>query len=97
LSEVENKIEANEKALGAPVQIFKLMGFEAGVEPPKEMAPIVEIFKNQMAANEKTDFDLKLRQAELLQLMAQEQSRWTAFNAQLEALEKALTPIAPRR
>ena len=73
MSEVENKIEANEKVLGAPVQIFKLMGFEAGVEPPKEMG------------------------AELLQLMAQEQSRWTAFNAQLEALEKALTPIAPRR
>jgi hypothetical protein len=50
-----------------------------------------------MAASEKTDFDLKLRQAELLQLMPQEQSRWTAFNAELEALEKAMTPIAPRR
>jgi hypothetical protein len=53
--------------------------------------------RNPKNASEKTDFDLKLRQAELLQLMAQEQSRWTAFTAQLEALEKALTPIAPRR
>lgn len=97
LSEVQDKIEANEKGRGAPEQIFKLMGLEPGAEPPKEMAPMVEMFKNQMAATEKTDSDLKLRQSELMQLMAQEQSRWTAFNAQLEALEKAVTAIAPRR
>jgi hypothetical protein len=55
------------------------------------------MFKNQMAASERTDSDLKLRQAELMQLMTQEQSLWTAFNAQLEALEKAVTAIVPRR
>jgi hypothetical protein len=97
LAEVQDKIEANDKGRTAPEQIFKLMGLEAGAEPPKEMAPMLEMFKNQMAASEKTDADLKLRQAELMQLMTQEQSRWTAFNAQLEALEKALTAIAPRR
>jgi hypothetical protein len=32
-----------------------------------------------------------------MQLMAQEQSRWTALNAQLEALEKAVTAITPRQ
>jgi uncharacterized protein YlxW (UPF0749 family) len=57
----------------------------------------VEMFKNQMAASEKADSDLKLRQAELMQLMTQEQSRWTALNAQFETLEKALTAVAPRR
>ena len=97
LSEIGDKIEANEKGRAAPEQIFKLMGLEAGVEPPKEMAPMVEMFKNQMAASEKIDSDLKVRQAELMQLMTQEQSRWTAFNAQLEALEKAVAAIAPRR
>jgi hypothetical protein len=97
LAEIEDKIEANEKGRVAPEQILKLMGLEAGAEPPKEMAPIVEMFKNQMAASEKTDSDLRLRQAELTQLMTQEQSRWTAFNAQLEALEMAVTAIAPRR
>ena len=74
-----------------------MMGLEPGVEPPKEMAPIMEMFKNQMAGSEKADSDLKLRQAELTQLMTQEQSRWTAFNAQLETLENALTAAAPRR
>jgi hypothetical protein len=97
LSEVEDKIEANEKGRALPEQMFKLMGLEPGAEPPKEMAPFVEMFKNQVAASERTDSDLKLRQAELMQLMTQEQSRWTAFNAQLEALEKAVTAIVPRR
>ena len=97
LSEVEDKIEANEKGRVLPEQMFKMMGLEPGAEPSKEMAPMVEMFKNQMAASERTDSDLKLRQAELMQLMTQEQSRWAAFNAQLEALEKAVTAIAPRR
>ena len=97
LSEVEDKLQANEKNRAAPEQILKMMGLEPGAEPPKEMASIVEMFKNQMAAGEKTDSDLKLRQAELMQLMTQEQSRWTAFNEQLETLEKTLTPGLPRR
>ena len=97
LSEVEDKFQANEKNRAAPEQILKMMGLEPGAEPPKEMASIVEMFKNQMAASEKADSDLKLRQTELMQLMTQEQSRWTAFNAQLETLENALTPVAPRR
>jgi hypothetical protein len=96
LSEVEDKLAANEKGRAAPEQVFKLLGLEPGAEPSPAMAPIVEMFKNQLAASEKTDSDLKQRQAELMQLMTQEQSRWTAFNAQLEALEKAVT-AAPRR
>lgn len=97
LSEVEDKLQANEKNRAAPEQILKMMGLEPGAEPPKEMASVVEMFRNQMAASEKEDSDLKLRQTELMQLMTQEQSRWTAFNAQLEMLEKALTAVAPGR
>jgi hypothetical protein len=97
LSEVEDKLQANETNRTGPEQILKMMGLEPGAEPPKEMASIVEMFKNQMAASEKADSDLKLRQTELMQLMTQEQSRWTAFNAQLETLEQALTAVPPRR
>ena len=97
LSEVEDKLQANEKNRAAPEQIFKMMGLEPGAEPPKEMAGVLEMFKNQMAASEKTDSDLKARQTELLQLMTQEQTLWTTFNAQLATLEKALATVAPRR
>ena len=97
LSEVDDKLQANEQGRGAPEQALKLMGVEPGADPSKEMGPIVEMFRNQMTANAKTDSDLKLRQAELMQLMTQEQSQWTALNAQLEALEKAVAAITPRR
>jgi hypothetical protein len=97
LSEVDDKLQANEKGRAAPEQVLKLMGVEPGAEPSKEMAPIVEMFRNQMAGSDKSDSELRQRQAELMQLMTQEQSRWTTFNAQLEALEKAVTAIAPRR
>jgi chromosome segregation ATPase len=97
LSELEDKLQANEKNRAMPEYMFKMMGLEPGAEPPKEMGPVLEMFKKQMAASEKTDSDLKLRQTELLQLLTEEQSRWTAFNAQLEALESALAAVAPRR
>ena len=97
LSEVDDQLAASEQGRGAPEQVFKLLGIEPGAEPPAHLAPVVEMFKNQMAASEKKDSDLKLRQAELMQLMTQEQSRWTEFNAQLEAFEKAMTAMAPRR
>jgi hypothetical protein len=97
LSEVEDKLQANEKNRAMPEHMFKLMGVEPGAEPPKEMGLVLEMFKKQMAAGEKTDSDLKLRQTELMQLLTEEQSRWTAFNAQLEALESALAAIATRR
>ena len=61
------------------------------------MAPVIEMFKIQMAAAEKANTDLKQRQAELTQLMTNEQSRWTTLNAEIEALEKALTAVRPQR
>jgi hypothetical protein len=97
LSEIEGKLQANQKNRAAPEEMLKLMGFGPGAEPPKELNPIIELWKNQAAVVEQTEADLKLRQAELMQLMTQEQSRWTTFNAQLEALEKALRVPAPRR
>ena len=97
LSEVEDKLQGTEKAGAAPEQIFKLMGIQPGAEPPAHMAPVMEMFKSQMAAAEKANSELKVRQTELMQLMTNEQSRWTALNAELEGLEKALTAFKPQR
>jgi uncharacterized protein YlxW (UPF0749 family) len=97
LSEVEDKLQASEKEGSAPEHIFKLMGVQPGTDPPAQMAPIIEMFKTQMAAAEKANTDLKQRQADLMQLMTNEQSRWTTLNAEIEALEKALTAVRPRR
>ena len=97
LAEVEDRLQATEKEGGAPEHILKLMGVEPGTAPPAHLAPVIEMFKTQMAAAEKANTDLKQRQAELTQLMADEQSRWTTLNAEIEALEKALTTVRPQR
>jgi hypothetical protein len=97
LSELDDKLQANEKNRAPSEYAFKMLGLEPGAAVPKEMAPMLEMFKQQAAAVEKTEAELKLRQTELMQLIAQEQSRWTTFNAQLEALEQALTQAPPRR
>ena len=94
---MEDKLQATEKEGAAPDHILKLMGVEPGTAPPAQMAPIIEMFKTQMAAAEKANMDLKQRQAELTQLMTNEQSRWATLNAEIEALEKALTAVRPRR
>jgi DNA repair exonuclease SbcCD ATPase subunit len=96
LAEVEDRLQATEKE-GGPEHILKLMGVEPGTAPPAHLAPVIEMFKTQMAAAEKANADLKQRHAELTQLMADEQSRWTTLNAEIEALEKALTVVRPQR
>jgi len=97
LSEVEDKLQDTQKDGAAPEQVLKLMGVEPGADPPAHLAPVIEMFKTQMAATERANTDLKQRQAELLQLMANEQSRWTTLNADIEALERALTAVRPPR
>jgi len=96
LAEVEERLQDTEKE-GGPEHILKLMGVEPGTAPPAHLAPVIEMFKTQMAAAEKANADLKQRHAELTQLMADEQSRWTTLNAEIEALEKALTVVRPQR
>jgi DNA repair exonuclease SbcCD ATPase subunit len=96
LSEVEDKLQSTEKEGAAPEHVLNL-GVQPGTDPPAQMAPVIEMFKTQMAAAERANTDLKQRQAELTQLMTNEQSRWTTLNAEIEALEKALTAVRPRR
>lgn len=97
LSEVEDKLQATQGEGGAPEHVLKLMGVEPGKDPPPHLAPVIEMFKTQMAAAEKSNTELKARQAELMQLMTDEQSRWTALNAEIEAFERALTAVRPQR
>ena len=97
LSEVEGQLQGTEKEGAAPEHILKLMGVEPGTEPPAHLAPVIEMFKTQMAAAEKANTELRQRQAELTQLMTTEQSRWSTLNAEIEALERALTAVKPQR
>jgi hypothetical protein len=89
MAEVAEKLHANEQAKPMAA-LLKNMGASKDAAPGSEPAaanPFFDAIRNQAEALEKSDEELKARYAELSRLMADEQSRWTAFNAQLEALE----------
>ena len=71
---------------------------ELSKEPAKaEEAPFAAAFKAQLDKLQTGDPELQQRQTSLSQLLAEEQARWTAFNAQLEALERDLPPLMKKK
>jgi hypothetical protein len=93
LADVQEKLEANERARPM-ANMWKSMN------PPEDAAPrqetgeqhkFLDALRGQADLLEKADRELKERQAELSRVLADEQSRWTSFNAQLDALERALS------
>lgn len=70
---------------------------ELSKEPDNpEEAAFTTMLKGQLEKIQNGDPVLKQRQASLSQLLADEQSRWVAFNAQLEALEREL-PVLKKK
>jgi hypothetical protein len=62
-------------------------------EPRDPAAPdVFATVRAQLEKIENGDPVLKERQASLSRMLAEEQARWVAFNAQLEALEKEKGP-----
>ena len=57
----------------------------------KEGNFFVTTLSGQLEAITKAEAELKQQQAYLSGLVAEEQSRWTAFNGRLEELERLLT------
>ena len=70
---------------------------ELSKEPAKpEEAGFAALLKGQLEKLQNGDPVLKERRESLTQLLAEEQARWTAFNAQLEALERELPAVKKR-
>jgi hypothetical protein len=61
-------------------------------QPDSDGANLFSGVKAQLEKFENGDPVLKERQARLTQQLSEEQARWTAYNAQLEALERAAAP-----
>jgi hypothetical protein len=102
LTEIQEKLRASEQA--KPVaNMLKAFGMPEGAPgaagapgQPEAANPFFDMIRGQAEQLEKGDAELKARQEELLRLLGDEQSRWTAFNAQLEALERGATPATRR-
>lgn len=92
LTETQEKLEAQERSRPM-AELLKNMGTDpeaakSGHTPPPN--PFLDAIRGQAEALDKSTEELENRHAELSRALADEQSRWTAFNAQLEMLERTL-------
>jgi hypothetical protein len=101
LTDVQVQLQNNERAraaLEAQVKAFESMQSPDSSESDKKgLDFVVGPLRLQAEQMAKADEELKRQQVYLSGLLAEEQSRWSAFNAQLEELARTLTPKAPAR
>jgi chromosome segregation ATPase len=92
LSDVQERLRANAQArtglLGA-LKMFASMKDEDAPDKPEEFKAILTPLKQQLAALDKSDAELKAEETFLTGQLNDEQSRWNAFNSQIEELERA--------
>ena len=87
LSETEQQIRALEGARN-PMLEQMIKEFDQEPRPSRESPTCLPGCEAQLEKIQNGDPVLKERQATLSRQLADEQARWVAFNAQLEALEK---------
>jgi chromosome segregation ATPase len=95
LAQTEEQIRGLEAARNPFTDMMLKQLSEDPAKP--EDAPFAAAFKAQLEKLQNGDPALKERQASLSQLLSEEQARWTAFNAQLEALERNLLPSIKKK
>jgi hypothetical protein len=91
LSDVQERLRANAQARTAMLSSLKMLAGIKGPDSPdkgEETNPILGPLRQQLAALEKSDAELKAEEAVLTGQLHDEQSRWSAFNGQIEDLER---------
>lgn len=100
LTDVQLQLQNSERArapIEAQLTAFEAANANASEEEKKGFESVFAAMRGQVEQMMKNDEELKRQQLYLSGLIAEEQSRWTAFNARLEELERFLTPAAPPR
>jgi hypothetical protein len=94
LAETEQQMRALEGARN-PMLEQMMKEFDKNPPEPGEVDMLAGL-RGQLEKIQNGDPILKERQATLSRQLADEQARWLAFNAQLEALEKSVTTAKSR-
>jgi hypothetical protein len=90
LTGLQERRRANAQAQTALTAQLKMFpGMDSDQQDQPGFAQIVAPLKGQVAELGRTEQTLKSEEADLERVLAAEQSRWTAFNAQIEVLERA--------
>jgi hypothetical protein len=92
LSDVQQRLRANAQARSAllgSIKMFDAMKSTGPAEKAEEFAGFLAPLKQQLAALDKSDAELKGEETFLTGQLNDEQSRWSAFNSQIEEMERA--------
>jgi hypothetical protein len=92
LSDVRQRLRENSalrSTLLGPMKMLAGMKDPASPDNPKEFDFFLGPLKKQLAALDKSDAELQAEEISLVNQLQDEQARWTAFNAQIEELERA--------
>ncbi len=91
LSDVQERLRGNGQARVAMAPFIKMIEQEDKDLPPdkRDEARRGNPLRAQIAALDKVDVELRAEEANLVNQLQAEQSRWLGFNAQIEELERA--------
>lgn len=93
VTDVERQLSDNERArtaLSAQLAVFAGERHQPSAAEREEFEQVFRPLKVQLEQMEKVEGELRLQQTYLTGLMADEQSRWTTFNALLDELGKTV-------
>jgi septal ring factor EnvC (AmiA/AmiB activator) len=101
ITEIQQQLQTNERVrspLEAQLKTFEAAHANASEAEKKDGDFMLDTLRSQIKSMAKSDEELQRQHLYLSGVIAEEQSRWTAFNARLEELEQLLTasPV-PRR
>jgi len=91
-SDVQQQLRANAQtkaALLGPLKMFAEMKDDTGQNKADGFNGFLAPLKQQLAALDKADAELKAEETDLTGQLSDEQSRWNAFNSQIEELERS--------
>ena len=95
LRDVESRLRENESSKQQAAAALKMLGMDDIPEAEKQDNAFFKMFAGGTEKLAALDVELKQQQSELARQLSEEQRRWTAFNAQLDQLEKLFPP--PRK
>jgi chromosome segregation ATPase len=99
LSDAQRQLAENERgrsALAGQMAIFERDDETRSADEREGLELVVGPLRAQLKLMDKADGDLQAQQTYLTGLIAEEQSRWTTFNAMLDELSKSVEVRTPR-
>lgn len=88
LRDVEARLRENETAQQQAAATLKMLGADNITDAEKKDSPFFALLGGGAEKFAAAEGELKQQQLQLVRQLSEEQARWTAFNAQLDQLEK---------